>query len=45
MRPQHPGYMNFQDTATGVAHDAVAGRLSCREAAGAINRIAAGALA
>ena len=44
LRPQHPGYMKFQDTATIVAHEAAAGKLPCREAARTINRLAASCL-
>jgi multiple sugar transport system substrate-binding protein len=32
-RPKGPGYMAFQDAATPIAHDAVAGRKSISEAA------------
>jgi multiple sugar transport system substrate-binding protein len=39
LRPKFPGYMDFQDAATPVAHDAVAGLLRVVEAAREINRL------
>ena len=39
LRPQFPGYMDFQDAATPVAHAAVAGTLSAADAASEINRL------
>ena len=38
-RPKVPGYMDFQDAATPVAHDAVAGRKSVLEAAREIAKL------
>lgn len=38
-RPKIPGYMDFQDAATPVAHDAVAGRKSVSEAAREISNL------
>lgn len=42
LRPQFPGYMDFQDAATPVAHEAVSGRMPAKDAAGIINRMAEG---
>lgn len=39
LRPKFPGYMDFQDAATPVAHAAVAGTLSASDAAVEINRL------
>jgi multiple sugar transport system substrate-binding protein len=39
LRPQFPGYMEFQDSATPVAHDCVKGTLSPADAAKEINRL------
>lgn len=39
MRPQFPGYMNFQDTATSVAYACIAGNTSPAEAACELNRL------
>ena len=39
LRPQFPGYMDFQDAATPVAHAAVAGTRSAADAAAEINRL------
>jgi multiple sugar transport system substrate-binding protein len=39
LRPKFPGYMDFQDAATPVAHAAVAGTLSASDAASEINRL------
>jgi multiple sugar transport system substrate-binding protein len=39
VRPQFPGYMDFQDAATPIAHAAVAGRLASSDAAAQINRL------
>jgi len=39
LRPQFPGYMGFQDEATPVAHDCVAGKTSPIDAARNINAI------
>lgn len=38
-RPQFPGYMDFQDRATPVAHGCVRGDISVAEAAATINRL------
>jgi multiple sugar transport system substrate-binding protein len=38
LRPQFPGYMDFQDTATPIAHASVKGTISPGEAAKEINR-------
>lgn len=40
LRPQFPGYMDFQDAATPVAHEAVSGTMPAKEAATIINRMA-----
>jgi multiple sugar transport system substrate-binding protein len=37
LRPRYPGYMFFQDHATPVAHDAVAGKIPIREAVAKMN--------
>lgn len=39
LRPKHPNYMEFQDAATPVAHSAVAGSVTIKEAAKRINSI------
>ncbi|MCB1130908.1 MAG: extracellular solute-binding protein [Verrucomicrobiae bacterium] len=39
LRPQFPGYMDFQDAATPVAHAAVAGTRPAADAAAEINRL------
>lgn len=39
VRPRFPGYMDFQDAATSVAHAAVAGKLAPAEAAARINQL------
>jgi multiple sugar transport system substrate-binding protein len=39
LRPQFPGYMDFQDAATPVAHAAVAGTRPVSDAAAEINRL------
>jgi multiple sugar transport system substrate-binding protein len=39
LRPQFPGYMNFQDAATPVAHACVSGTISPSDAAVEINRL------
>jgi multiple sugar transport system substrate-binding protein len=39
LRPQFPGYMSFQDTATPVAHDCVAGKTKPADAARELNRL------
>lgn len=38
-RPQKPGYMGFQDSATPVAHDAVAGKIPVGVAARALQKL------
>ncbi len=39
LRPQFPGYMEFQDAGTPVAHDCLAGKIKPAEAARALNRL------
>ncbi|MFO1492791.1 MAG: hypothetical protein U1F87_18190 [Kiritimatiellia bacterium] len=39
VRPRFPGYMDFQDAATPVAHAAVAGKLAPADAAARINQL------
>jgi len=45
LRPQYPGYMNFQDAATPVAHDCVAGKTKPAAAARELNRLCRASLA
>jgi multiple sugar transport system substrate-binding protein len=40
LRPQFPGYMDFQDAATPVAHAAVRGEMAVAEAARRVNELA-----
>jgi multiple sugar transport system substrate-binding protein len=40
LRPKFPGYMNFQDAATPVAHQAVSGKISVKDAAKMMNDLA-----
>ena len=39
LRPQFPGYMEFQDAGTPVAHDCVAGKSKPTEAARTLNQL------
>jgi multiple sugar transport system substrate-binding protein len=39
LRPQFPGYMDFQDAGTSVAHDCIAGRIKPADAARELNRL------
>ncbi len=39
LRPQFPGYMDFQDAGTPVAHDCIAGKTNPAEAARELNRL------
>ncbi len=43
LRPQHPGYMDFQNAGSPVAHAAVAGTMSVAQAAKELNRLYADA--
>jgi multiple sugar transport system substrate-binding protein len=45
LRPQFPGYMDFQDAGTPVAHDCIAGRTRPADAARELNRLYRAALA
>jgi multiple sugar transport system substrate-binding protein len=45
LRPQFPGYMDFQDAGTPVAHDCIAGRTRPVDAARELNRLYRAALA
>jgi multiple sugar transport system substrate-binding protein len=45
LRPQFPGYMDFQDAGTPVAHACIAGRTQPAEAARTLNRLYRAALA
>lgn len=39
LRPQHSGYMQFQDEASIVAHEAISGKISLEAGAGKLNEI------
>jgi multiple sugar transport system substrate-binding protein len=44
LRPQFPGYMLFQDAASPVAHDCIAGKTNPADAARELNRLYRAAL-
>jgi multiple sugar transport system substrate-binding protein len=44
LRPQFPGYMDFQDVGTPVAHDCIAGKTKSADAARELNRLFRAAL-
>lgn len=44
LRPQFPGYMDFQDAGTPVAHDCIAGKTNSTDAALELNRLYRAAL-
>ena len=45
LRPQFPGYMDFQDAGTPVAHDCIVGKTNSTDAARELNRLYRAALA